>query len=347
MYSITQTDSFSTFSPDEWDNLLAETDETTAFQTWHYLNSWWSSFKTYQKRLRIYFIIEESQLLAIAPMYLDYENDSLYFIGHQHSDYNHFIVHPKHPQIHEALINHIMSTTRGINIVLENIPQHFTLYQVLKKQSPHLIHTLNIPCPRFNFEVKDEILACTNKKDMQKNYQRLSELGTINFVYERCEQTIKPLLSVLFNLHMERCETATFTSLFLRKENRDFYEALLTPPPHGKNPIFLAMLKLDEEIIACLLGFESKQDILCYKSAFQVEYRQYSPGNLLRRALIQHAHEAGFSAIDYTRGNEAYKQRISNATHYNATFTKFASPWVHWKKYTKELVKSCIYSNDK
>lgn len=62
--------------------------------------------------------------------------------------------------------------------------------------------------------------------------------------------------------------------------------------------------------VASTLGFADPNGYYLYNSAFDPEYRAFSPGNVLLAMLVQREVEAGRPIFDFMRGDERYKFRL-------------------------------------
>jgi hypothetical protein len=73
-----------------------------------------------------------------------------------------------------------------------------------------------------------------------------------------------------------------------------------------------AVLELNGQPIAYHFGFELDKKLVWYQSAFDVDYWEYSPGEVLLGELLRYAGENNLREFDFTVGGEAYKRRFAN-----------------------------------
>jgi CelD/BcsL family acetyltransferase involved in cellulose biosynthesis len=72
----------------------------------------------------------------------------------------------------------------------------------------------------------------------------------------------------------------------------------------------LSFFTLDGKKAAAYLSFRFTNRIWCYNSAWDWEFRDFSPGWVLLAYLIQWANENGIDEFDFMRGDEPYKYKF-------------------------------------
>ena len=64
---------------------------------------------------------------------------------------------------------------------------------------------------------------------------------------------------------------------------------------------------------ACLFGWTDGSDYYLYNSSFDPDFGAASPGQVLLAGMIEHAITAGWSLLDFLKGDETYKARLGAA----------------------------------
>lgn len=94
--------------------------------------------------------------------------------------------------------------------------------------------------------------------------------------------------------------------------------ASVTPAMSGT----VSSLTVDGRVVAADLSLRSTTVLAGWLSSYDTEVASWSPGAIATLHLIEAAAAAGLSIIDMATGDEAYKQRLSNAS------VELASGWI-------------------
>ena len=73
-----------------------------------------------------------------------------------------------------------------------------------------------------------------------------------------------------------------------------------------------SFLKINGKIIACHIGYNYKNTFLYIFPAYDIEFKKYSPGNILLFKLLEFCKNSNLSYFDLTIGYENYKSKINN-----------------------------------
>jgi CelD/BcsL family acetyltransferase involved in cellulose biosynthesis len=311
-----------------WDRLHADSPDATIFQHYAWARSWWSSSAPQGAELCIVAASRHGCVCAIAPLYLqrpiaDSERSQLRFLGGFHNDYQVYLVHPDHADVYGDIHRYLRMHLPADEIVLNEVPRHSALNAWLAGTCPRAVRLDSTPCPMLCLDLETDIDAFVNKRSVRRKQTKLNGLGTLAVEHVRDKVEIQAGLAALFDQHVRRWEHTDSPSLFRHERNRTFYRCVVDALPDG-TAVF-TRLRLGERVIACHLGFVSGADLLWYKPAFDIEYARYSPGELMITALIQHARDAGYRSLDFTRGAEAFKQRFSNRINWNDNYVLYRS----------------------
>ena len=91
-------------------------------------------------------------------------------------------------------------------------------------------------------------------------------------------------------------------------------------------------LILNDIIIATHIGITYKNKLYYLMPSYDMEYSKYSPGKILLMYLTKYCYENEFTEIDFTGGNEVYKQKLSNKNFklYYASKPKNANGYLYY-----------------
>jgi CelD/BcsL family acetyltransferase involved in cellulose biosynthesis len=76
--------------------------------------------------------------------------------------------------------------------------------------------------------------------------------------------------------------------------------------------LHVCWLQCNNEIVAAHLGFTHQGTLYWYMPSYALSWARFGPGRLLLLKTIGWAIDNGFSSIDFMRGEEPYKARLSN-----------------------------------
>jgi CelD/BcsL family acetyltransferase involved in cellulose biosynthesis len=77
--------------------------------------------------------------------------------------------------------------------------------------------------------------------------------------------------------------------------------------------------------IAFHFGFDYFGSLIWYKPSFDVRYAEHSPGLLLTRKIIEDGLQRSKRELDFTIGEEAFKDRFANVSRFNVTLSVYHS----------------------
>ena len=153
--------------------------------------------------------------------------------------------------------------------------------------------------------------ALAGKDKLRQYHRKLGRLGEVGFRHLASREEAMAHLPGFFRQHQERSALAGRDSQFLEERPRRFYEELVRAMDPASELRF-GILTAGDRIAACHFGFEANGRFLFYKPTFDVALWDYSPGQVLLRALFEYAEDRGLEVFDFTIGDEDYKHRFAN-----------------------------------
>ena len=76
--------------------------------------------------------------------------------------------------------------------------------------------------------------------------------------------------------------------------------------------LVISLLRLDERLISVLVGMRADRTFVSYMLAFEPSLARYSPGHVHVLRQQQYFINAGWHALDFSKGDDSYKRRWSN-----------------------------------
>jgi CelD/BcsL family acetyltransferase involved in cellulose biosynthesis/GNAT superfamily N-acetyltransferase len=291
------------------------------FQSWGWLNSWWSSWG--EGREFIVVIKEDERLVGAAALYLD-EKRNLRLIGEEHADYGAVLAVDDRKDILEAIVKAIFEQRECFSrLIFDAVRQDSYLHRLLLWRGA--VSGEAIVCPRVQF-AKRPLQSLLSKSSLKRHAKALSALGEVQCLHCDTAQTMAPWLDGFFQQHIERWALTGSPSLFLNPKNRAFYRALASRARAG-GPALLSVVLLAGRPVAMHFGFRSQKDLLWYKSTFDPRLATAGPGEVLLANLLREAAAEGCAGVDFTRGGESFKSRFASETRYVSALEVFSPVW--------------------
>ena len=296
----------------EWDQLVRKSSSNTIFLAAGWLQAWLETIGRNENVL-ITQVRRNGNLLGAAAFQ---ERDGIIeFAGKGPSDYSDFIVlNELENDLIYKVVEKILNATREAS---KNF-RHFFLGRIstdgktlhyMPERNSKLYSTLcrGVVAPTMEMYAAEKKLR---KKSLRRNEQGLKRMGKlVDRTYSRAVD-ILPLLESFFEQHMHRWSNTQSPSLFLKKENREFYRKVTTYLD-TTGWLRFTVLKLDDCMIAAHFGFLHAGRFIWYKPTFDVKIAKLSPGEVLLKRLIEQAQLEKASEFDFTIGGEAFKFRFA------------------------------------
>lgn len=263
-------------------------------------------------------VVRDGQgIVGLLPLVRDADG-VLRFHGRPECDYADMLAAPEGASlILEQTIRALVSERGWRRAELDNVREDGILAAALDELPADLRGLVSVerqaPCPAVSVAAGGAgVFAALAAKDKLRQYHRkLARLGEVHFQHLELREEILAQLPGFFRQHQERSVLAGRDSQFLDARPRRFYEELVrTMDPASE--LRFGVLRVGERIAACHFGFEANGRFLFYKPTFDVALWDYSPGQVLLRALFEYADARKLAVFDFTIGDEEYKHRFAN-----------------------------------
>jgi CelD/BcsL family acetyltransferase involved in cellulose biosynthesis len=300
----------------DWLRLWNASARREIFQDFGWIRAFW---KTYGQNMCVCspVVFEGRKVCGILPLAV--QRHTLQFLGAPGSDYNDILCeeHGAADVLRIALEGVLYLRGAWKTCILANLSSQSLIIRHLQDLPNHLKKRLNLmfgcSCPTIVLgENPASVLApLLRKESLRRHSNQLQELGQLVFRHLENRADIRQHLIKFFKQHIERWAMIGRSSHFLQPESRHFYAALVEELDPSRQLRF-GVLELDGQPIAYHFGFELDGKFIWYQSAFNVDYWECSPGEVLLGELLRYARENGLREFDFTVGGEAYKSRFAN-----------------------------------
>lgn len=303
----------------EWNALAERSQTSTVFQTYEWFDVWWRTFGAHR---RLFFIIVRSagEIIGFAPLMIRRGITGaaqLELIGTGNADYQDFILPTRTAEAMDAICALLRERSNTwFRAWLGNVPAESSTLQLLQRcggpSDLHVVEETRVACPTLRLEGREEAAKrLVGKYSMRRPLNWFARHGELRFRHLTERGEIDALLPCFFDQHMRRRRAAGGRSLFEGAEQRTFYQDLAHAALTA-GWLQFSVVELDREPIAFHFGFDYRRTITWYKPSFEPRYAHHSPGLLLIQQLIEDGLRRGRREIDFTIGDETFKQRFAN-----------------------------------
>ena len=311
---------------DDWNRLLQKSASHVPFLTFEYQQAWWQTRGggewPQSSQLAVVAAFRDDVLVGIAPLFHT-ENilgkPALMFIGAiEVSDFLDFIAQPEDlPEFINGLLDFLLNEAQiphwellDLYNILAGSPSLAILRQQAEErgwthQQIHLQPSPVISLPKDY----DVYLASIDKKQRHEIRRKMRNVEN---------SLVESDLYFTENPETLREDVDSFIKMMAQDPNK---RAFLTEPmrQHIHNIaqsafdlgwLQLAFLTMDGNKAAAYLSFHFDNRLWLYNSAWEWEYRDYSPGWVLLAHLIKWAVDNNLAELDFMRGDEPYKYKF-------------------------------------
>lgn len=330
-----------------WNALVSLNETNSVFQTYEWFDAWW---RTFGPGHRLFFLLlrRNGEVVGFAALMLRRQllrGPRLEFVGSGNADYQDFVLLPEHKEAAMVAICGFLHdhASDWRSAWLCNVPsQSSTLVHLRRIGAAHELHLLDeevMRCPALQLQSEGrEAERLLKKYSLKRPLNWFTSRGHVQFRHLSSEAEIQSMLPVFFDQHTRRYREAGRASLFDTPKQRSFYWALAAAL-HSAGWLLFAVLEFNGEPIAFHFGFDYFGSITWYKPSFDVRYAEHSPGLLLTRKLIEDGLARSRRELDFTIGDEAFKDRFANMSRFNVTLRMYHSRPNAWGALARRSIR--------
>jgi CelD/BcsL family acetyltransferase involved in cellulose biosynthesis len=293
-------------------NSLEKKNNFVIFQTLNW-NKSWLKINSSNNSVFIFIVYKDEKVVALFPFYLQkkFFFKIIKWIGYDVSDY-----------LGPLIDKDYVVTQSEFNDVWYQIISSLKKYSdllYLDKQSSHkglffnpILKYLNCQNYSENYGIKLfdwQVVKKNKKKSLQqfsRKQKKLSKLGKLEFIVDiDDEEEKKEIITLLIKWKKNTNKINNFSNSFID----EFYFAIIK-----NSQLKISVLKLDNEIIAGILGFKFLNKYFFLIPSYKIEEKtyRYSPGKILLINLLDSLYENNVSFFDFCNGNQTYKADLAN-----------------------------------
>ena len=323
-------------TPDQWNALVAANQTNTVFQTWEWFDAWWRTFGG-SRRLFLLIVRRGGEIIgfaALARRRSTFGWRRLEFAGHGNADYQDFVLPTDKKRAVAAICAFLRANWwRWDRLALGNIPGSSSTFADLQASTAstglRMVDEARVSCPTLLLqEDGPRARRVIDKYSVRRPHNWFTKRGDVRFRHVSTVEEIDRLLPQFFEQHRRRWNSVGKPSLFSQWRQERFYEVLarglLT-----RGWLQFSVVEFNGEPIAFHFGFDYLGCVTWYKPAFEVRYAEHSPGLLLTRHLIEDGLRRSRRELDFTCGDESFKERFASRHRFNASVGIYHSVMLH------------------
>lgn len=308
-----------------WNGLLAEAITKTPFQLAEYQEVWWSTRGGGEWQTDDLWIAagygESGELVGLAPLFFAQQGEhagSLLFLGSiEISDYLDLIVSTAY------LESFIDALFEGLDeggpadwaaLDLYNLPEGSPSVEILTRTAERrgwAVERQSLqPCPIVflpdNWEAYLDQLGSKQARELRRKLRKADGYpATVDWKIVRERSELEPAVETFLELMANDPAKDEFLSEAMRTHFRRMCAA-----GFDRGWLHLSFLTVTNEPVFAYVNFDFGDRLWVYNSGFNPDHFDLSPGWVLMGKLIEWAIDEGRRAVDFLRGDEAYKYRL-------------------------------------
>jgi CelD/BcsL family acetyltransferase involved in cellulose biosynthesis len=314
----------------EWNDLVAHNETNSIFQTYEWFDAWWQTFGGAHQ---LFFLLlrREGRVIGFGAMMLrnvSWGGRRLEFVGTGNADYQDFVLPHDKPAAMVSLCKFLrVHSMRWRSAWLCNVPSQSSTLDELHKAGAgsklYFVQEAQLRCPALRLEDdRPGAEKLLKKYSLKRPLNWFSSRGEVRFRNVSALSEIQSMLPAFFDQHARRWHAAGRPSLFDASSQRTFYLALAAAL-HSAGWLLFSVVEFNGQPIAFHFGFDYFGSIIWYKPSFEVQYAEHSPGLLLTRKIIEDGLQRSKRELDFTIGEEAFKDRFANVSRSNVTLSVY------------------------
>jgi len=319
-----------------WQALEKADPDCQPFNTWSWLSLWWQHYRKDGDSLAILIVRQGRKVVAIAPFYVGYVPELRYmrisllrFIGtggDTSPDYMNIIALPQwRVAAEQAIIGHLPQVPGWHKLLLRDVSKGSTLalciQTFIESQAgfawpikQNLILRARLP---ESWDAYKAQLSRKRRKQINHRRNRLDAAGDWALSICSSEIELQEAVEALKKLHRQRWNSKGKAGRFASQNYIQFHSAVIKRF-FADHCLWLATLRLDNEIIGVQYIFLWRGELLFYQSGYSPEHDCLSPGHVLFTYTIQRAIEQGLTGIDMLKGDYVYKSAYAKSEFYTS-----------------------------
>lgn len=283
--------------------------------SYEWCSIWWNHFKNKNMELYIIAVCNRDNIIAIAPMLIEKRLGfkQIKFISTGLTDFHQFLIeNDSFGVCFETIIEHLTKFIKWDLVFLDQVNDEDILYKYLCNVE-NIKKKYRIGCVLIDINELswDEYIKSIDKhvrNEYNRRLRRLEEKTNISFISVYDKDKLKLLLDEIFKVHVQRWDSKSEDSKLKQNKLRSFIkEAFLSLFNYDSAALYV--LKDEKEVLSYQLGFVQNNTFYCWNSSFNIDYYEYSPGQIIKGKIINELIKKNYKTYNFMRGDYEYKKK--------------------------------------
>ena len=313
---------------DEWNSLLIRSDYDIPFLRHEWLTTWWAHFGS-NHNLAIILVRKNNQLIAAVPLmekrryFFGFSLVTLSSLTNHHSSLYHFIVEKGQEDSVGLIWDYLKSRKKTWDILqLEELPAHVDYYEVLLEKAKRDDYTAEIWNRGTSAYVAIDGDWCVYWKSLKTKFRsnirnrsnRLTKIGDIQHEVIREPDKLIPALNRGFEIEQKSWKGANQSAIACSSVLTSFYSEI-AKIAFEENWLQLSFLKVGDAYVAFDYSLIYNSKLYCLKIGYDPEFRPYSVGQLLCKAILEDCFEKKHAEYDFLGEVTTQKRDWTDSSH--------------------------------
>jgi len=304
----------------EWIKVLERSRGANPFLTWEYLSTYWKHFGK-NKKLRILYIENENEIIAIAPFkQTRYEfahlfgYDVLSPLGYMGGDYTGLILAEREKDCLKLILDYLFEDNDWDFMYLYDFPGTSMNLELLSK-IPSVIPKSELSegraCPYLplpnSIDTFAQGLHTSFRKNLRRGVKQLEEdWQKVEFKKYDELGSVEESMKIFFELHQKRWTQKGMPGVFSNQEVQHFWLDVAKSFA-DKGWLALHFLIAGGKPVGALYCYEYNQKMYAVLHGFDPDYSRYGIGNLVHQKIMEKCIMNRIKEFDFLKGDEPYK----------------------------------------
>lgn len=154
----------------------------------------------------------------------------------------------------------------------------------------------------------------TQRRRMRRMCEKIADDGPVERLVAETEKDVEEFLGALIEMHQHRWNSVGEPGSYAEPEFRAFIMDVAKEFLR-RGRLYLNLLRHEGRNLGAELNLIGENRILyCYSAGYNIDLADMEPGRLVNIDTLQQLYRGDLAGIDFMRGDEPYKQRLSTSS---------------------------------
>ena len=307
---------------DTWSDLMSKSSIDNLYLTHNWIDPYIRNCCNGDK-LVILTVFDDSVLVGIAPLMIKKHSfmgiivKSVCFIGTGESDRMDFIIGAPKEKCVLFIMDYLININKDWDFLdFQEIPEHSGIAETIEEwinlRKLKSISTFRDRAFFINLSSNADFLLNKVSKKLHTKMTKLNKKvrGNLEFRRYMPNELKESFFSDIQFIAKRSWKAEKQKSIFLKERTRDFHRELFSDFAES-GYLDVSILRLDDMPIAYTYNFLYNNRLYNYSIEFDNKYSHISPGSILMLWIIKDSVSRGVKEIDFGRGEEEWKKRLT------------------------------------